>query len=1074
MILSDIVTLKKGTILYMADTPIIMPVDRFIRSVAINKNKPHSLLIGAGASLSSGMPSATDCIWEWKKIIATSKDHTLNKLLYDLSLPSVRQIIQRVLDNEGIYPSNGAKNEYSFYIEECFEPPDRQQYFKEKAQKSRPSNGYRFLVLLAEAGIVRSVWTPNFDGLVSRVAASSTEGLTVIEIGIDTQNRFLRQPGDNELLHVFLHGDYRYDALKNTSDEVRQLDEEMRNELVRHLRDNSLIVIGYSGRDQSIMDALKSAYSQKGSGRLYWCGYNSDPSPEVLNLLEVAYKHNRLAYYVNTEGFDDVMLQIAMNCLEDRYLERADTLRARALKGLEQSSPAFRLPSGGINGLLRSNAFEIECPKQVLQFEVPEITKTNDWKKLRFLTKSHEIVAELYGGKVLALGSISDIKSAFGNSITTEISYVPIDEDELKFVDGNIVSLMTDAIVKSIAKNAGLKIGRRGRTRYLWEKKQTLSKVVNGVKYDVHEAIEIYLRRFADTSYLIFTPTIKCILDGNLADLSIEKEIRRQILGKRYNNKYDASLNHWAQLVFSDQEFLQFSYPDNDSAFQFRIKSNTTFAKVNKLKSNYNLRLSSFFQKNTPHDCVEFPDTSLIFSNTQGDGFVTDIHPLRGMVKNRPYDFRKDEARLGRKIKLGVICPQKDSDKVETFLNSLQLKSSPRRPRDEYLLEYPGFAMAYGIPLDVPQKHNSAWHSIDEIDASASPEKGTKELYRRIVTGIDSLYRTEQPDVVIVYIPTRWDKWTYYRTISDVFDLHDQVKAYCIKRGNATQFLRDHTIDYFEKCRVKWWLSLALYAKPGHTPWAMESVDNSTAFIGIGYRVIPNAPKGQHIVLGCSHIYNEAGFGLGYYLSKVDDPKLDRRKNPYLSKNDARVISENTLQLLNNSSTGVPRRVVIHKRTPFRREEKEGFLEGLVSVKQVDMIEISQEPALRYLAINQVQNDSYTPHRFSVRRGTVVCLDHRRALLWVHGVTDAVFGKGYSYFLGGNGIPYPMMITRHYGSSSLSTLSREILGLSKMSWNSFDMYSAIPATIETSNVIAKIGVLLERFGSPTYDYRLFM
>ena len=43
-----------------------------------------------------------------------------------------------------------------------------------------------------------------------------------------------------------------------------------------------------------------------------------------------------------------------------------------------------------------------------------------------------------------------------------------------------------------------------------------------------------------------------------------------------------------------------------------------------------------------------------------------------------------------------------------------------------------------------------------------------------------------------------------------------------------------------------------------------------------------------------------------------------------------------------------------------------------------------------------------------------------------------------------------------------------------MHWNTFDLYTRLPATIESSNEIARIGALLERFGSKSYDYRLFI
>lgn len=53
-------------------------------------------------------------------------------------------------------------------------------------------------------------------------------------------------------------------------------------------------------------------------------------------------------------------------------------------------------------------------------------------------------------------------------------------------------------------------------------------------------------------------------------------------------------------------------------------------------------------------------------------------------------------------------------------------------------------------------------------------------------------------------------------------------------------------------------------------------------------------------------------------------------------------------------------------------------------------------------------------------------------------------------------------------------IATEILGLTKMNWNSFDLYSKLPATIQTSNEIARIGWLLNRFEGKTYDYRNFM
>jgi len=51
-------------------------------------------------------------------------------------------------------------------------------------------------------------------------------------------------------------------------EETRKQDASLRAALVEHCRDTSVIVSGYSGRDASVMDALRSAYAETGSGRL--------------------------------------------------------------------------------------------------------------------------------------------------------------------------------------------------------------------------------------------------------------------------------------------------------------------------------------------------------------------------------------------------------------------------------------------------------------------------------------------------------------------------------------------------------------------------------------------------------------------------------------------------------------------------------------------------------------------------------------------------------------------------------------------------------------------------------------
>ena len=192
-----------------------------------------------------------------------------------------------------------------------------------------------------------------------------------------------------------------------------------------------------------------------------------------------------------------------------------------------------------------------------------------------------------------------------------------------------------------------------------------------------------------------------------------------------------------------------------------------------------------------------------------------------------------------------------------------------------------------------------------------------------------------------------------------------------------------------------------------------------------------------------------------------------------MSRGDARRVGETIRQLFFDARMKLPKRVVVHKRTPFLRDEREGLRDGLGGVECVDMIEIQVDHALRYVASVQRADGTFDEDNYPVRRGTLMKLDDFTALLWVHGATSALNPR-LRYYQGKRRIPAPLVIKRHTGTTALQDLASEILGLSKMDWNTFDLYTTLPATLQSSNRIAKIGAMLNRFGTESYDYRLFI
>ena len=1053
-----------------AQSELVLSLDALVRSVGVQRS-PFAFLLGAGASTTSGIPSAEMCIWEWKRQIFLTNNPGLEDQFAELSLEGVRRKIQQWLDRQGDYPTEGASEEYGFYIMRCFPiTSDRSAFFQQKVRDAHPHIGYRLLCYLADADLVRTVWSTNFDGLPARAAAACT--LTAREVGIDSQTRISRAASAGELQCVSLHGDYRYDDLKNTPEELRTQEAALRQVLVEDLRATSLIVSGYSGRDNSIMDTLHDAYRQGGPGVLYWCGFSDGGIPErVAALITHARAQGRQAFYVRSLGFDDLMTRLALHCLKgERRKAASECLQGFATNDLVAREP-FRVQKYRASTLIKSNAFAIECPAEVLQFDLklwPANGQATTY--IRDTLSLPAVVALPFKGKVFALGTIDDIKEAFGDNIKGPIERSPVTAAELHYDDGKIVSLLRQALVRSMAEAAGLSSdGQKEIWRVAPDKK-----VVEGDKtYEVFSSVQVFLRRIGGDQYLVLKPSLKVLdVSGDDVPAEIANPIKLGILGWQHNKPFNQAVNNWRTLFFPKDQETAFEFPGRcGSTFKFRVRRSPVFGEIGLPQGGPPVRVLASLQPLLKYQGLQLPEPQLVFSNRAGTGPAKGPHPIRGIVENRPYDYPLTSRGVATTLRIGVICPAAEGGRLHTYLQHIHRRHNPGETERDYLVDYPGFAAAYGLPVELPKPGDQGWVVCSE-PSSRDPQAASLEIARLINQGVERLQSAFAPQVVLIFYPNRWRSFRGFRNEAERFDVHDFVKAFCVQRGIATQFLEEETLADGYQCRVWWWLSLALYVKGMRTPWVLDSLAQDTAFVGLGFSVDPCADRGQHVVLGCSHIYSARGEGLQYRLSKVENPII-RNHNPFMSEDDARRTGETIRQLFFDARSKLPDRVVLHKRTPFNKDERKGLAEGLSGVGSIDMLEIQIDNALRYVASVPGYDGTVDEDNYPVRRGTAMKLDDWTALVWVHGATTALDSRR-KYFQGKRRIPAPLTLRRHAGKTDLQQIAEEILGLSKMNWNTFDLYTKFPATLHSSNEIARIGSLLQRFGASSYDYRLFI
>lgn len=1045
----------------------ILQLDEFLRSIKQNIDTPHSLLLGAGASIESGIPSATDCIWDWKREIYLSKNPGSIGNFDNSKSEAVRRVIQRWIDAQNIYPAENSAEEYSYFAEKAYPiADDRRKYFQHLVANHDPSLGYHLISLLALENIIKSVWTTNFDGLTLKCAHQYSP-LVPVEITAATSERIYRGDVDKELLCIALHGDYKYGALKNTKQELDTQDGELVKALLHELTNRDLIVVGYSGRDQSLMDALTQVYSTRGAGKLFWCGYGSNIPSEVKTLIRTANQYGRAAFYIPTEGFDSTFYAIARHCMSENkeFLEKVDNIKKKLSITLEPQHSGFIQLNGAVNKVVSTNAFPIAFPNQCYQFEVLLASDEKPWDFCKALGKE-DVMAVPYKNLVYAWGSKSVIEEVCKGKLKTNIELCPLSRASIA---GN--STFRELLLKTLVRILAVSHGLGHSKDKIWDTKEVLKYRIGARTVTAYSGVKLALLFDYKYSYLTLVPSYMYA-----DDVTLSSEERKQFadwFNARVNNgRPNLNANEyvvkWSKKIIGNTKF-SVNYPvRNTVRFSFAVVNYSALIGVSSGKRN-SIQLPAAVPKRIVFSGTEYKDPTLRFCSASTHGIAEDFHPMRGLISNAPVDYAMDGGILHSAISVGVICPDKHERRFAQFISELNYRSQAKHNTD-YLITFPGFYQAFKTGLDLPEPNSGKWKQI-KASNEQDIHKAAVEFGDAIIRKIDQL-SADSVDVILIYIPRDYEIFTSYTDGTVKYDLHDYIKAYAAQKQVATQFVREKTIESDLHCQIMWALSLALYVKSGRIPWVINGIQADTAFAGIGYSVM-NAPTGSNVVVGCSHIYSSDGRGMKYKLSKIHDYSFDRKKNPYLSEEEAYRIGLNIKELFYKSFSELPKRVVVHKRTPFRKDEVKGLVESLSSagVKNIELLEIIYEDNLKCFALNEscTRVDGYP-----VRRGMCFPIDNNMMYLFTHGIAPSVISPNRKYFQGGKSVPLPLKVVKHYGSGDMAQIATEILGLSKMNWNSFGLYSKLPCTIESSNEIARIGWLLSQFEGTLYDYRYFM
>ena len=251
-----------------------------------NDDVPNfALLFGSGASKSSGVGTAADMIEGWRRLMFDAYGDG-NFLCW--------------VKKQSWYDHD---DEYSTLFETIYDQPaQRRVLVEELVKKGRPNWGYVYLTGLLYHHFFDVVFTTNFDDLINEACYLYSDVLRPIVAAHDSAVQGIRVTAGRAKI-IKLHGDFLYDDIKNTLAELETLETNIKRKLHQFAQEYGLVVVGYSGRDRSVMDTLNMLLRDEDNYKqgIYWCLL---PGEEPCNRLRALARRDRV-YLVEISGFDE-------------------------------------------------------------------------------------------------------------------------------------------------------------------------------------------------------------------------------------------------------------------------------------------------------------------------------------------------------------------------------------------------------------------------------------------------------------------------------------------------------------------------------------------------------------------------------------------------------------------------------------------------------------------------------------------------------------------------------------------------------------------------------------------------
>jgi hypothetical protein len=282
-------------------------------------------------------------------------------------------------------------------------------------------------------------------------------------------------------------------------------------------------------------------------------------------------------------------------------------------------------------------------------------------------------------------------------------------------------------------------------------------------------------------------------------------------------------------------------------------------------------------------------------------------------------------------------------------------------------------------------------------------------------------------------------------------NFHNQLKARVLPEKIVTQIIRIEKIayeDYLPQEKIieeqkfdankAWNIGTALYYKLGGLPWILSDIRSGVCYLGLVYKKINTDPSNKNACCA-AQMFLKSGDGMVFKGTNGDWWNQETHEF-HLSKDAAINVINQCLNSYYQKFNKYPNEIFIHAKTFFDDIEWSGFEEATRDKSKIIGVRIRSNTAFKL----------YKYGKYCVPRGTMFQYGQNKSFLWSNG-----FIPRFKTQIGLE-TPNPLDIIITRGNADIEIVSRDILSLTKLNYNSCMYGVGQPVTLKFADAIGEI------------------